>query len=104
MRDVYSAIADPTRREMIHLLSGVEELPLHEITGRFPIGRTAVSKHLKVLKEADLVSERKVGRETRFRFNPEPLREIQDWISFYTRFWTVQMDQLRQILEDESDE
>lgn len=101
MRDVYSAVADPTRREMIHLLAGADELPLHEITARFPMGRTAVSKHLKVLREAELVTERKVGRETRFRFNPEPLKEIQDWISFYERFWTTQLDQLKNLLEDE---
>lgn len=101
MRDVYSAVADPTRREMIHLLAGADELPLHEITARFPMGRTAVSKHLKVLREAELVTERKVGRETRFRFNPEPLKEIQEWISFYERFWTTQLDQLKNLLEDE---
>lgn len=101
MRDVYSAVADPTRRELIHLLASVDELPLHEITERFSIGRTAVSKHLKVLKEAELVSERKVGRETRFRFNPEPLREIQEWVSFYERFWTLQIDQLKSLLEED---
>lgn len=104
MRDVYSAVADPTRREMIHLLAGVDEMPLYEIAARFPMGRTAVSKHLRVLRDADLVTERKVGRETRFRFNPEPLREIQDWLSFYKRFWTEQFDQLKHMLEDDADE
>ena len=103
MRDVYSAVADPTRREMIHILSGVDELPLHEIVSQFPMGRTAVSKHLRVLKDADIVRERKVGRETRFRFNPEPLREIQEWVSFYERFWMAQLDQLKHMLENDDE-
>lgn len=88
---------------MIHILSGVDELPLREIVSRFPMGRTAVSKHLRVLREADIVRERKVGRETRFQFNPEPLREIQEWVSFYERFWMAQLDQLKTMLENENE-
>lgn len=83
-RDVFNAIADPTRRQLIHLLAEADELPLHELTAQFPMGRTAVSKHLTILKEADLVHDRKVGRETRFRLNASPLREVQDWVSFTT--------------------
>ena len=81
-RDVFNAIADPTRRQLIHLLAEADELPLHELTAQFPMGRTAVSKHLTILKEADLVHDRKVGRETRFRLNASPLREVQDWVAF----------------------
>src|SRR3712207_3862550 len=88
MRDVYSAVADPTRRQLLRLLAETDELPLHEMTAQFPVGRTAVSKHLAVLKEAGLVVDRKVGRETLYRLNPAPLREIQEWVSFYDRFWT----------------
>jgi DNA-binding transcriptional ArsR family regulator len=71
-RDVYEAIADPTRRKLIQILLDVEELPLHELTVHFQMGRTAVSKHLAILGDADLVSARKVGRETRYRLNAEP--------------------------------
>lgn len=78
LRDVYDAIADPTRRQLIHLLSESEEIPLHQLTAQFQMGRTAVSKHLTILNEAGLVLDRKVGRETRFRLNAAPLREIQD--------------------------
>lgn len=101
MRDVYSAVADPTRRELIRMLSESDELPLYELTSAFDMGRTAISKHLTVLKEAGLVSERKVGRETRYRLTPEPLQEIQDWISYYERFWGVRIAQLKSLLEDE---
>ena len=61
-RDVYVAIADPTRRKLIRLLAEVDELPLHELTAQFDMGRTAVSKHLAILKDAGLVLARKVGR------------------------------------------
>ena len=103
VRDVYSAVADPTRRRLLRLLAETDELPLHEMTARFPVGRTAVSKHLAVLKEAGLVVDRKVGRETLYRLNPAPLREIQEWVSFYDRFWTERIDRLKGLLEEESE-
>lgn len=101
LRDVFDAIADPTRRRLIRLLAEAEEIPLHELTVQFDMGRTAVSKHLTVLKEAGLVLDRKVGRETRFRLNAGPLREVQDWVAFYTRFWSMNMLRLNQLLEEE---
>ncbi|MBO9599162.1 MAG: helix-turn-helix transcriptional regulator [Cohnella sp.] len=100
-RDVFDAIADPTRRRLIQLLAQAEELPLHELTEPFQMGRTAVSKHLTILKEAGLVSDRKVGRETRFRLNAAPLREVQDWLAFYAKFWTTNLLRLGQLLEEE---
>jgi len=102
-RDVFDAIADPTRRRLIQLLSEADELPLHELTVHFEMGRTAVSKHLTILKEAGLVLDRKVGRETRFRLNASPLKEIQDWVSFYSKFWRTNMLRLNQLLEEEEE-
>ncbi|MEH7114499.1 metalloregulator ArsR/SmtB family transcription factor [Neobacillus niacini] len=86
-RDVYVAIADPTRRKLLRLLADAEELPLHELTAHFQMGRTAVSKHLAILKEAGIVADRKGGRETRFRLNAAPLQEIKDWVSYYEKYW-----------------
>ncbi|WP_248929809.1 ArsR/SmtB family transcription factor [Paenibacillus hamazuiensis] len=103
LRDVYDAIADPTRRRLIRLLADGDELPLHELTVHFQMGRTAVSKHLTILKEAGLVTDRKVGRETRFRLNAAPLREIQDWVAFYSKFWSTNMLRLNKLLEEEED-
>ncbi|MCC3358150.1 ArsR/SmtB family transcription factor [Bacillus sp. REN16] len=100
-RDVYEAIADPTRRKLLRLLAEEEELPLYKLTAQFQMGRTAVSKHLAILKEAGLVDDRKVGRETRYRINAAPLREIKDWVSFYEKFWTDNISILRSILEEE---
>lgn len=101
MRDVYSAVADPTRRRLLRMLADAEELPLHEMTARFRAGRTAVSKHLGILKEAGLVEDRRAGRETRYHLNAAPLREIQEWVSFYERFWMRRMDRLKELLEEE---
>ncbi|MFJ7935946.1 ArsR/SmtB family transcription factor [Sporosarcina sp. NPDC096371] len=99
-RDVYDAVADPTRRELLRILTDVEELPLHEITVHFQMGRTAVSKHLAILKNANLVIARKVGRETRYRLNAAPLKEIQDWVSVYEEFWKERIAKLQLLLEE----
>jgi DNA-binding transcriptional ArsR family regulator len=101
--DVYHAVADPTRRKLIRLLADVDELPLNQLTVHFSIGRTAVAKHLTILKEAGLVTDRKVGRETRNRLNPTPLREIQDWLSFYEKFWTTNLQKLEYLLSEEQE-
>lgn len=99
-RDVYVAIADPTRRKLLRLLAEAEELPLHELTTQFQMGRTAVSKHLAILKEADLVTSRKVGKETRYRLNAAPLQKVKDWLSFYEEFWSEKAVLLKNILEE----
>jgi DNA-binding transcriptional ArsR family regulator len=88
---------------LLRLLADAEELPLHELTVKFAMGRTAVSKHLAILKEAGLVTDRKVGRETRYRLNAAPLREVQDWISYYRKFWTDNIALLRKLLEEEQE-
>ena len=100
-RDVFVAIADPTRRKLIRLLADSDELALYELTAHFQMGRTAVSKHLAILKEADLVTNRKIGRETRYRLNAAPLQEVKDWLSFYEDFWTERAAILKNILEEE---
>lgn len=99
-RDVFSAIADPTRRQLLDMLAQAGELPLYAVTAEFPMGRTGVAKHLTILKEAGLVEDRKVGRESRYRLNATRLREVQEWVSFYEQFWTQQMDRLKNMLEE----
>jgi DNA-binding transcriptional ArsR family regulator len=102
MRDVYSALADPTRRQLLRMLAEADELPLHEMTPRFRVGRTAVSKHLAILREAGLVTDRKAGRETRYQLNAAPLREVEEWVSFYERFWTERIDHLKALLKEKN--
>jgi DNA-binding transcriptional ArsR family regulator len=100
-RDVYYAVADPTRRGLIRLLADADELPLIRLTAHFSMGRTAVSKHLTILKEAGLVTDRKVGRETLNRLNAAPLKDLQDWLSYYEKFWKQNMIRLDQLLKEE---
>ncbi|WP_028549308.1 ArsR/SmtB family transcription factor [Paenibacillus sp. UNC451MF] len=96
--DVFQAIADPTRRKLLKLLVD-EEMPVTVISGHFPMSRTAVSKHLRILSDAGLVKERKVGRETRYRLDTEPLQELKRWLSFYERYWENKMAALKRYVE-----
>jgi DNA-binding transcriptional ArsR family regulator len=101
--DVFQAIADPTRRRLLKLLSE-HEMPVTAISEQFPISRTAVSKHLKVLAEAGLVKERKVGRETRYRLEAEPLYQLKDWLQYFELYWENKLAALRRFVEtDEQD-
>lgn len=97
--DVFQAIADPTRREVLRLLIE-KELPISKITAHFPMSRTAVAKHLHILSEAKLVSGRKVGREKLYRLQPEPLAELKQWLSFYEQFWSNKLSMLKHVVED----
>lgn len=99
--DVFQAIADPTRREVLRLLAN-KELPISEITSHFPISRTAVAKHLLILSEANLVSGKKVGREKIYQLQPEPLAELKLWLSYYEQFWNNKLSILKHVVENES--
>ncbi|MFH5186574.1 ArsR/SmtB family transcription factor [Paenibacillus sp. TAB 01] len=99
--DVFQAIADPTRRQLLSLLSD-KEMAVTVLSGHFPISRTAVSKHLRILSDAGLVKERKAGRETRYSLQPEPLLELKRWLAYYERFWENRLSVLKQLVEQDS--
>ena len=101
--DVFQAIADPTRRKLLKLLSK-EEMPVTAISEHFPISRTAVSKHLRVLADAGLVKERKAGRETRYKLEPEPLYELKDWLKYFELFWENKLSALKFFVETDAKE
>ncbi|MGD8189392.1 ArsR/SmtB family transcription factor [Brevibacillus ginsengisoli] len=96
--DVFQAIADPTRRKLLKLLAE-KEMPIAAITECFPISRTAVNKHLHVLFDAGLVYSQKVGRETRYKLQPEPLVELKQWLSFFERYWDEKLSALKEFVE-----
>lgn len=100
--DVFQAIADPTRREVLRLLAE-KELPISKITANFSMSRTAVVKHLHILSEAKLISGRKAGREKLYRLQPEPLGEVKQWLSFYEQFWNNKLSMLKHIVENEGE-
>jgi len=101
--DVYQAIADPSRRQLLRLLTQGEQ-PLSALSGHFEMSRTAVSKHLRVLREAGLVTERRAGRETRYSFRPEPLAELRDWLAYFEQFWDNKLAMLKYLVEEEETE
>jgi DNA-binding transcriptional ArsR family regulator len=90
---VFKAIADPTRRAIIALL-GHDRASVSELQGRFTISQPAISQHLKVLREAGLVSERREGRRRIYELNAEPLELARLWLEQHTRFWTSRLEQL----------
>lgn len=98
--DVYGALADPTRRRILRLLSD-RELTVGDLAERFPVTRPAISQHLGVLRGAGLVEQRKEGRSRYYRTRPEGLREVVDWLAYFDGFWTERMGSLRAYLSRE---
>ncbi|WNS74900.1 metalloregulator ArsR/SmtB family transcription factor [Bacillus sp. DTU_2020_1000418_1_SI_GHA_SEK_038] len=97
--DVFQAIADPTRREVLKLLAE-KERPISEITAHFSMSRTAIAKHLHVLSEAELVSGRKVGRERRYLLQPESFTELKQWLAYFDQFWDNKLSILKHVVEN----
>ncbi|HZG76116.1 MAG TPA: metalloregulator ArsR/SmtB family transcription factor [Paenibacillus sp.] len=102
--DVFQAVADVTRRRMLTMLAETDQdLPIARIAEKFPISRTAVNKHLQVLSDAGLVSRRRVGRETRYRLEPDPLRELERWLTYFDRYWDNKLLALKRFVEEEEE-
>ena len=99
-RDVFQAIADPTRREIIDLLAD-KSLPVNEVAGNFDISRPAVSKHIKILTECGLVVIRQRGRKRFCRADPRKLQEVAEWAARYRKFWSKKLDDLEMLLEED---
>ncbi|CAG1010789.1 Transcriptional repressor SdpR [Phycisphaerales bacterium] len=90
---VFQAIADPTRRAILHVLRDGERTA-GDLVERFEISQPAVSQHLGVLRRAGLVDDRKVGRFRVYSLRVQPLLEVVGWISEFDRLWTVKLDAL----------
>ena len=99
-RDVFQAIADPTRREIIGLLSK-ERMNLNAVAGKFDISRPAISKHIRILSECGLVTVRQEGRERYCEVRLQKLREVAVWTERYSRFWNNRLDALEKFLEED---
>jgi DNA-binding transcriptional ArsR family regulator len=96
----FSALADPTRRAVLDLLRAGTR-PAGEIARAFPISRPAISKHLKILRRAHLVEERREGRHRLYQLNPEPLKAVDTWLEQYRSFWTANLASLKSFVEAE---
>jgi DNA-binding transcriptional ArsR family regulator len=98
--DVFDAIASPVRRALLDSLRAGPR-PVHEIASALPMSRPAVSQHLKVLREAELVVEERVGRERHYRLEAEPLRQVDLWVAGYEQFWRNRLKALGDLLDEE---
>jgi DNA-binding transcriptional ArsR family regulator len=93
-----AALADPIRRRVLELVRD-DEVPAGELAAQFPVTRPAVSRHLRVLREAGLVHERREGRLRLYRADPAPLAELHGWLE---RYWTDRLDALKVLAEEQS--
>ncbi|HEX5724989.1 MAG TPA: metalloregulator ArsR/SmtB family transcription factor [Longimicrobiaceae bacterium] len=96
--DVFRAVADPTRRAMLELLRETDR-SVNELVERFPVSQPAISRHLRVLREAGLVRPRKAGRQRVYTLEAGPLQEVYDWVEHYRRFWPRRLKALGEYLD-----
>ncbi|ADJ46447.1 ArsR family transcriptional regulator [Amycolatopsis mediterranei S699] len=100
--DVFAALASPARREVLRLLLD-GPMPAGSIAERFEMARPSLSEHLRVLREAGLVTEQRQGRHRVYRLDAAPLEEVADWLTPYERFWRTKLANLRDLLDEEED-
>ena len=98
-RDVFQAIADPTRREIINMIAH-QTLNLNAIADKFHVSRPAISKHIKILTECGLIIVKQQGRERHCEARLKKLNEVSDWVEQYREFWTRKLDALEIYLEE----
>ena len=97
-RDVFQAIADPTRRAIIALIA-VQAMTPNAIAENFQTTRQAVSKHLRILTECELVKQEHKGREIYYSLEIDKMKEIDEWLERYRSIWQARFDQLGEVLE-----
>src|SRR5216110_1916588 len=100
-RDVFQAIADPTRREIINLIAH-QSLNLNSVAENFHVSRPAISKHIKILTECGLIVIKQQGRERYCAANLKSLSEVSQWVEQYRTFWTKKLDALENFLNKET--
>lgn len=96
-RDIFQAIADPTRRAILVLIAA-QALTPNTLAEEFDMTRQAVSKHIKILKECDLVEQKQEGREIYYQVKIEKMKELDRWIETFRKIWETKFDQLDEVL------
>lgn len=97
-RDVFQAIADPTRRAILALLAAQAMTP-NSIAEHFDSSRQAVSKHIQILVACELVKQEQSGREIYYHFNPKKMKEVDKWLEQFRKTWETRFSQLDDILK-----
>jgi len=98
-RDVFQAIADPTRREILNMVA-YQPLNVNSVAGKFDVSRTAIYKHMKILTECGLIIIKQQGRERYCEARLQQLAVVSDWIERYRQFWNQQLDSLETYLKE----
>ena len=96
-RDIFQAIADPTRRAIIVLIA-IQAMTPNAIADNFHISRQAVSKHLRILTECELVKQEYKGREIYYQLEIDKMKEIDKWIEQFRKIWETRFNQLDKLL------
>ncbi len=99
--DIFTALAEPTRRSIVEMLARSGPLSATEISEQFPVSPPAISQHLKVLREAKVVLMEKRAQQHMYRLNPDALFELEGWASHMTHLWNQRFDALDMVLEAE---
>ena len=98
---IFGALADPTRRAVLDLLRQGGQ-PAGRIAQAFPVSRPAISKHLRLLRRAHLVEERRAGRHRLYQLNAAPLQAVDSWLEQYRSFWRANLASLKSFVEADS--
>ena len=97
--DVFNAIAEPRRREIIRLLIGGRTHSVNELVDRLELPQPAVSKHLGVLRKVGIVTVTKQGQQRLYQLNPQELKPVHDWVKVFEQYWTHQVDRIQERAE-----
>jgi DNA-binding transcriptional ArsR family regulator len=100
--DVFNAIAEPRRREILDLLGRGAERDVTELVLELGLPQPAVSKHLGVLRKVGVVAVQRAGQRRLYRLNPEELKPVHDWIHNFERFWTGHLDSIKKVAEQKA--
>lgn len=101
MGHVFGAIADPTRRDILDLLRR-QDLSAGDLASRFPVSRPAISRHLRILRQAGLVHETRQSQARIYSLDPRPLAQVDRWLSRYRTYWGARLHDLKRHVEGES--
>jgi len=96
-RDIFQAIADPTRRAILSLLA-IQAMTPGAIAQNFDSSRQTISKHIQILTECQLIRQEQKGREILYHFNPMKMKEVSDWVDQYRKYWDNKLDTLESYL------
>ena len=97
-RDIFQAIADPTRRAILTLVA-VQAMTPGAIAEHFDSSRQTISKHIQILTECQLLSQKQTGREIFYHFNPNKMKEVADWLAPFSKMWDDRFNKLEKIMK-----